>query len=168
MTIFDLRDIPFYDGDVEAEGDPASVAALKAAVRQADAVIFTTPEYKYGTSGVLKNAVDWASRDREPGGLMGKPTTIMGAAGRAGTARSQMQLRETLAETGSIVMVKPGVLVFAFSPMKFDEDGNLTDPETQTLVERHMAEFAKWIIQVGNPREFPRFACEMDLTPTTS
>ena len=163
VTIFDLKDVPFYNGDVEAEGDPASVTALKAAVRQADAVIFATPEYNYGTSGVLKNAVDCMSRDREPDSLMGKPATIIGAGGRAGTARAQMQLRETLAETGAIVMVKPGVLVFAFSPMKFDEDGNLTDQETQTLVGKHMAEFANWIIQVGNPREFSRFACEMDI-----
>ena len=77
-------------------------------------MVFATPEYNWGTSGALKNAIDWASRDSEQGSLMGKPATIIGAGGRAGTARAQMQLQETLAETGSLVMVKPGVLVQAF------------------------------------------------------
>ena len=67
ITIFDIKDLPFYNGDIEAEGAPSSVVALKSAVRNADAVIFATPEYNWGTSGVLKNAIDWASRDREEG-----------------------------------------------------------------------------------------------------
>ncbi len=92
ITIFDIKDLPFYNGDVEAQGDPAPVVALKSAVRDADAVLFATPEYNWGTSGVLKNAIDWASRDREEGSFMGKPGTIIGAGGRSGTARAQMQL----------------------------------------------------------------------------
>ena len=96
ITIFDIKPLPFYDGDLEAEGDPASVVSLKSAIRDADAVLFATPEYNWGTSGALKNAIDWASRDREDGSLMGKPVTIIGAGGRAGTARAQMQLLETL------------------------------------------------------------------------
>ena len=77
ITIFDIKDLPFYNGDVEAQGDPASVIALKSAIRDADAVLFATPEYNWGTSGALKNAIDWASRDREEGSLMGIPATIM-------------------------------------------------------------------------------------------
>ena len=65
IGIFDIRDIPFYDGDLEAEGDPAPVAALKRAIRDADGILLATPEYNWGTSGALKNAIDWASRDRE-------------------------------------------------------------------------------------------------------
>ena len=165
VTIFDIRDLPFYDGDVEAEGDPAAVTALKSAIRDADAVMFATPEYNWGTSGVLKNAIDWASRDREEGSLMGKPATIIGAGGRSGTARAQMQLIETLAETGSVVMVKPGVQVQAFSPMQFDSDGNLTDDETRDLLRRHLEAFARWTIQLVKPRDFERHACEMDVVP---
>ena len=116
ITIFDIIDLPLYNGDVEAQGDPASVVALKLAIRGADAVLFATPEYNWSISGALKNAIDWASRDGEEESLMGKPATIIGAGGRAGTARAQMQLREILAELGSVVMVKPGVLVQAFSP----------------------------------------------------
>ena len=83
IAVFYPRDIPFYNGDVEAKGDPGPVIALKEAIRAADAVLFATPEYNYGTSGVLKNVVDWASRDGTEGSLMGKPVTIIGAGGRA-------------------------------------------------------------------------------------
>ena len=163
VTIFDIKGLPFYDGDVESQGDPQSVTALKSAIRDADAVVFATPEYNWGTSGALKNAIDWASRDREEGSLMGKPATIIGAGGRAGTARAQMQLIETLAETGAVVMVKPGVLIQAFAPMKFDSEGNLIDDETKELLRRHLDEFAKWTLQLVQPREFVRYACEMDI-----
>ena len=163
ITIFDIRDLPFYDGDVEAEGDPASVVALKSAVRNADAVIFATPEYNWGTSGVLKNAIDWASRDREEGSLMGKPATIVGAGGRAGTARAQMQLLETLGETGSVVMVKPGVQIQAFAPQTFDSEGNLIDEKTRELLRSHLEEFTNWCARLLWPRRFVGHACEMDV-----
>jgi len=163
VRIFDLKDIPFYNGDVEADGDPAPVLALRSAVRDADAVLFATPEYNWGTSGALKNAIDWASRDREEGSLMGKPATIIGAGGRAGTARAQMQIHETLAETGAVVMVKPGVQIQAFAPGIFDTEGNLIDKETKELLRRHLEELSRWILQLVQPREFVRHDCEMDV-----
>ena len=163
IRIFDIKDLPFYDGDVEALGDPAPVIALKSAVRDADAVLFATPEYNWGTSGALKNAIDWASRDRGEGSLMGKPATIIGAGGRARTARAQMQIHETLAETGAVVMVKPGVQIQAFAPGTFDSEGNLIDVEIRKLLLRHLEEFSRWILQLVQPREFVRHACEMDV-----
>ena len=163
ITIFDIKDLPFFNSDVEALGDPESVLSLKSAMRDADAVLFATPEYNWGTSGALKNAIDWASRDSEEGSLMGKPVTLIGAGGRAGTARAQMQLHETLAETGAVVMVKPGVLVQAFSPMQFDSEGNLIDEGTRELLRRHLDEFANWILRLSGPREIVQFACEMDV-----
>ena len=163
ITIFDIRDLPFYDGDIEAEGDPASVVALKSAVRGADAVLFSTPEYNWGTSGVLKNAIDWASRDREDGSLMGKPVTIIGAGGRAGTARAQMQIHETLAETGAVVMVKPGVQIQAFAPGTFDSEGNLIDEKTKELLRNHLDELTNWCARLLWPRRFVGHACEMDI-----
>ena len=163
ITIFDIRELPLYNGDVEAQGDPPSVIALKSAMRGADAVLFATPEYNLGTSGVLKNAVDWASRDREEGSLMGKPATIIGAGGRAGTARAQMQLQLTLAETGSLVMVKPGVQVQAFAPQQFDSEGNLLDETTKELLRGHLDEFMKWTLRLVRPGEFVGHACEMDV-----
>ncbi|MEE8465679.1 MAG: NADPH-dependent FMN reductase [Dehalococcoidia bacterium] len=163
IEIYDIREIPFYDGDLEADGDPASVAALKSAIHNADSIIFATPEYNWGTSGVLKNAIDWASRDRSEGSLMGKPATIIGAGGRAGTARAQMQLLETLGETGALVMVKPGLQVQAFSPQQFDEHGNLTDEMTKELLTKHLESFVRWTVQIARPMEFVRYACEMDV-----
>lgn len=163
ITIFDIKTLPFYDGDLEAQGDPGPVAALKSAVRDSDGVLFATPEYNWGTSGALKNAIDWASRDQGQRSLMGKPATIIGAGGRAGTARAQMQLLETLGETGSVVMVKPGVMVQAFSPMRFDADGSLIDEDTKGLLRRHLDEFARWITRLVQPGDFARYACEMDV-----
>ena len=163
ISIFDIKYLPLYDGDVEAEGDPARVQALKSAIRESDGVLFATPEYNWGTSGALKNAIDWASRDQEEGSLMGKPGTVIGASGRSGTARAQMQLLENLGETGTIVMVKPGVMVAAFAPQTFDPEGNLIDPDIRSVLGRHLEEFAKWILKVSTPREFIRFACEMDV-----
>ena len=162
FQIFDIREIPFYDGDLEAEGDPASVVALKSAIQNSEAVIFATPEYNWGTSGVLKNAIDWASRDRTEGSLMGKAATIIGAGGRAGTARAQMQLHETLAETGALVMVKPGLQIMAFGDQQFDGDGNLIGEKTKELLTRHLEALIKWAVQIARPHEFVRYACEMD------
>ncbi len=163
ITIFDIKDLPLYNGDVEAQGDPASVIALKAAVHDADAVLFATPEYNWGTSGALKNAIDWASRDRGKGSLMGKPATIIGAGGRAGTARAQMQIHETLAETGAVVMVKPGVQIQAFAPGTFDSEGNLIDKGTKELLRKHLEEFTNWSARLLWPRQVVGHACEMDI-----
>ena len=73
-----------------------------------------------------------------------------------------MQLREILAETGSVVMVKPGVLVQAFAPPRFDSEGNLIDEKTKDLLGKHLVEFTKWILRLVRPHEFARYACEMD------
>jgi len=67
-----------------------------------------------------------------------------------------------LSETGAVVMVKPGVLVQAFSPPRFDADGNLTDETTKELIGKHLDQFTKWILRLAQPREFVRHACELD------
>ena len=152
IALFDLTNIPLYNGDVEAAGDPESVAAPKSAIRNADGVLFATPEYNYGISGVLKNAIDWASRDRSEGSLQGKPVAMMGAGGMAGTARAQLQLQNVLSETGALVMVKPGVLV-ALPGQKFDEARRLVDEDTRTFLRRHLEAFGEWIKRVGAPHE---------------
>jgi chromate reductase len=163
ISTIDISGLPFFNLDLEEQGDPESVAALKIAIREADAVLFATPEYNWSTSGVLKNAIDWASRDRDPGSLMGKPVTIIGAGGRAGTARAQTQLLETLGETGSVVMVKPGVLVQAYALRKFDGEGHLIEEGTREMLQNHLSEFAKWTMRLVRPHEFVRYVCEMDI-----
>ena len=123
----DLRDLPLYDGDVEAAGDPQPVVALKDAIRTADAILIATPEYNRGVPGVLKNAIDWASRPPLASPLARKPVAIMGAStGLGGTQRAQEQLRSALEFPGALVLEEPHVLVpEAF--MRFDESGELAD-----------------------------------------
>ena len=152
IAIFDLKDIPLYNGDVEAEGDPASVTALKEAIRNSDGVLFASPEYNHGITGVLKNAIDWASRDRDEGSLNGKPAAIIGAGGVSATARAQAQLQPVLSETGALLMVKPGVLV-TMPWEKFDEEGQLTDEDTRLFLGKHLDAFAAWIARVGARHE---------------
>jgi chromate reductase len=123
----DIRDLPFYDGDVEAAGDPEPVVALKDAIRDADALLIATPEYNRGVPGVLKNAVDWASRPPLGSPLAGKPVAVMGAStGRGGTALAQEQLRQALEFPRAQVLDEPQVLM-PEAYMRFDEHGELTD-----------------------------------------
>ena len=115
VEIVSIADIPLYNGDVEAAGMPASVSTLAGKIRDADAVYFATPEYNYGTSGVLKNTIDWLSRDREPSmPLGGKVCALAGTSGgMLGTANAQAHLRHTLALLGCDMVTNPQVLVAA-------------------------------------------------------
>jgi chromate reductase len=149
LEIFDLSDLPMYNGDLEADGDPIAVSDLKRAIREADGVVFASPEYNHSFSGVIKNAIDWASRDRVPGSLIGKPVTIVGAGGMSGTARAQMHLENVLSETGSLVMTKPGVLI-ANPWDRFDADGRLADEGTRGVIADHMKKFRDWVLDVGS------------------
>ena len=150
MTIvpFDISVVPFYNSDVEAEGDPPGVAALKTAVSEAAGVLFVTPEYNYGLPGVLKNTIDWATRGaRGPrtSPLAYKPVLVMGSSGSmVGTARAQQQLREAMIEPAALVMQFPQVLVSRHRE-KFDEGMKLVDPTTREWVEKALVEFAQWI-----------------------
>ena len=112
MSLFPLNDIPLYNADLEAEALPASVAALKEAISRADGLIICSPEYNYGTSGVLKNALDWASRPGFNSPLKNKPVLIMTSSpGVLGGVRAQAQLRETLSATLSRVIFSPQIVI---------------------------------------------------------
>jgi chromate reductase len=144
---FDLRELPFYDGDVEAAGDPAAVAAFKDAIRSADALLIATPEYNRGVPGVLKNAIDWASRPALASPLTGKPVAIIGAStGRGGTARAQEQLRAGLDYSRADVVSEPEVLV-PEAYMLFDPDGRLTDDEARASIAQLLE--ALWVSAGG-------------------
>jgi chromate reductase len=131
---FDLSSIPLYDADVEAAGDPGPVAELRAAVRAADALLLATPEYNRGTSGVLKNAIDWLSRPALASVLRWKPVAVMGAStGRGGTRRAQQQVRDALLFPGAIVLDEPEVAV-PLAWERFDEDGRLVDEKTRESI----------------------------------
>lgn len=144
IEIVDLHAIPLFNEDVEAQGDPEPVAALKSAIRQADALLVSTPEYNHGIPGVLKNAIDWASRPPRSSVLNGKPAAIMGASpGMVGTARSQSQLRQAFVFTGTLALLQPEVLV-ARAHERFDAAGRLADEPTRHHVRRLLEALADW------------------------
>ena len=98
----DLREVPFYDGDLEEAGEPQTVVDLKAAVVAADAVLFVTPEYNAGVPAVLKNGLDWSSRFYPNAPLGGKIAAVIGATpGKNGTKNAQENLRRSLGIAGS-------------------------------------------------------------------
>jgi len=145
ITTFDLLEVPLYNGDVEAAGDPQGVARFKEAIRAADGVLMVTPEYNHGVPGVMKNAVDWASRPPRTAALTGKPVALMGASpGITGTARGQSQLRQAFEFTDSYCMTQPEVLVFSALD-KFDAEGKLTDERTRGNVAKFLVAFEAWV-----------------------
>jgi chromate reductase len=144
IAVFDLAPLPLYDADAEAAGAPEPVAALKRAIRSADALLIATPEYNHGVPGVLKNALDWASRPPRESALMGKPTAMMGATpGSWGTARSQAMLRQVLAGTRTPALLAPEIYV-AHADGKFDAAGRLTDEPTREHLRRFLLAFEEW------------------------
>ena len=145
ITIYEeLGAIPPYNADVEEEGDPVPVRTLKDRMRAADALLIATPEYNYGLPGVLKNAIDWASRPPATSPLRFKPTAIMGASpGTVGTARAQLALRQSFVFTETYVLPAPQVLVFQ-AASRFDAQGQLTDEGTRNRVRQLVEELVAW------------------------
>ncbi|MBL8531008.1 MAG: NAD(P)H-dependent oxidoreductase [Hyphomonadaceae bacterium] len=147
IGIHGLDDVPLYNGDVEAQGDPPGVVAFKQAIAAADGVLFVTPEYNHGVPGVMKNAVDWASRPAGGAPLAGKPVGIIGASpGQTGTARGQSQLRQAFEFTNSFCMPQPEILVFR-AHEKFDAAGALIDAKTGEYLGRYLEAFRAWVEQ---------------------
>jgi chromate reductase len=151
IATVDLDGVPLYNGDVEDAGEPPAVTRFKRAIATADALLVATPEYNHGIPGMLKNAIDWASRPRQTSPLRGKPISIMGASpGRGATARAQAQLRETFVFTGACVMPQPELLIGGAAAL-FDNDGDLVDPATADLVSGLVLALQAWTIRL-DPR----------------
>lgn len=141
----DLAQIPLYNADVQAEGDPPPVVALKAQVSAADALLIATPEYNHLLSGVLKNAIDWVSRPPAGSPFRRKPAAIMGASGGpTGTARAQLALRQVLASVECYVLPSPQVLI-ANAADRFDADGHLTDERAREQVRALLRALEEWV-----------------------
>lgn len=135
-----LRDIPPYDDDVLRNGDPEPVAALRAQVVAADAILIASPEYNWGMPGVLKNAIDWVSRPMGQSPLPSKVIALMGAsAGPLGTIRAQLQWRQVLPRTS--LVDAPEVLV-SDAHTRFDTSGKLTDPTSRELLSQLLVNMA--------------------------
>ncbi|GAA2026088.1 NADPH-dependent FMN reductase [Catenulispora yoronensis] len=128
-----LGQLPHYDQDLEGDV-PANVVELRQRIAEADGVLIATPEYNYSVPGVLKNALDWASRPYGESVLTGKPVAIMGASGSAfGTVRAQNHLRAVFHFLDSKLVGKPEVQV-GNNWERFDNDGNLVDETARNLV----------------------------------
>jgi chromate reductase, NAD(P)H dehydrogenase (quinone) len=146
IEIFDLAAVPLYNADVEARGDPDGVSAFKAAIRGADALLIACPEYNHGVPGVLKNAIDWASRPPRDAALNRKPLALVGASpGMTGSARGQSQLRQAFEFTNSYALPQPEMLV-AHAHEKFDQQGTLVDQATRDFLRRLLNALAEWAV----------------------
>jgi chromate reductase, NAD(P)H dehydrogenase (quinone) len=143
IEIFDLSPLPLYNEDVKAVGFPPVVQLLRDKIKAADALLFATPEYNYSMSGVLKNAIDWASRPPDQP-FDEKPVAIMGASPSAlGTGRAQYHLRQSCIYLNMHLVNKPEVMIAA-AQTKFDGQGKLTDEPTRGFVRELLVNLAAW------------------------
>jgi chromate reductase, NAD(P)H dehydrogenase (quinone) len=143
IDAFELEGVPLFDADLEQRGDPEAVIRLKDAIRASDALLIATPEYQHSVPGVLKNALDWASRPPKDPPLKGKPVAIMGAStGLYGTARAQADLRKVLVYNDALVLQRPEVMVPKASAA-FD-DCRLVDEDARGFLRRLLTNLAAW------------------------
>jgi len=143
IEIFDLEGIPPFNQDLENRM-PEKVKEFKAKIRAADAILIATPEYNYSMPGVLKNAIDWASRPPGDNSFEGKPVAIMGASpGRIGTARAQYHLRQVCVSLNMHPINWPEVFV-ALAHEKIDENGRLKDEETREIIRELLNSLITW------------------------
>jgi chromate reductase len=147
MAFEELRAIPPYDEDVKAQGFPPPAQALRERIKAADALLIVTPEYNYSVPGVLKNAIDWASRPPEQP-FADKPLAIMGASpGLFGTARAQYHLRQCFISLDAKILNRPEVMI-GQAAQKFDQDGNLTDEATAKFIKNLLESLAAWTLRL--------------------
>jgi chromate reductase len=135
LDLIELHGIPLFNQDLETKM-PAAVVELKRQILAADAILFATPEYNYSVSGVLKNAIDWASRPAGESAWTGKPAAMMGATpGSLGTARAQYHLRQMLVAFDMPLVNRPEVMI-GNAAHCFAPDGRLTDAPTREHIEK--------------------------------
>ena len=141
FSIFDGRDVPVFNADTEADGEPAAVVAMNEAIGAADMVVFATPEYNGSIPCSLKNLIDWASRGSAP--INNKPAAIIGGStGRFGTAHSQLMMRHILGYLGCPLMPSP---VVALAHLRDSFDGTtLVDEAVRGRLENAATAMAEW------------------------
>jgi chromate reductase len=143
IEICEIGNLPLFDQDFEQD-PPAAVTEFKQKIAAADAILFSTPEYNYSISGVLKNAIDCGSRPYGQSAWEGKPAAIMGASGGAiGTARAQYDLRKMMVFLNMFPINRPEVMI-GNAGDKFDGDGNLTDDATRKFISQMLEALIAW------------------------
>jgi len=152
VSLFELEGIPPFNQDEEIHL-PERVRQFKEAIRAADAILLVTPEYNYSVPGVLKNAIDWASRPYGDNAWDGKPAAIMGASpGLYGTVRAQNHLRQICVNINLLPLNRPEVMI-AQAREKFDAEGNLTDQKTALLIRALLEALVTWTLQLRRGRQ---------------
>jgi chromate reductase len=148
IDAFELDGIPGFNQDEEAN-PPAKIAELKQLIRSADAILLVTPEYNYSVPGVLKNAIDWASRPYGDSAWTGKTVALMGATvGTLGTARAQYHLRQMFVFLNMYAINQPEVML-SNAHKHFDADGKLTDETAKKLIRQQLEELVNWTRRLG-------------------
>jgi len=144
------RDFPPYDADVQrSRGFPEGVVRLADAIRDADGVVFVTPEYNFGIPGALKNAIDWVSRlENQP--FAGKPVALQSASpGPVGGARMQYDLRRSMVFLDALALNKPEIFI-GFCAQRIDaQTGRITDEKTREFIRTQLAAFGEFITTHG-------------------
>lgn len=147
IEVFDLEGIPPFNQDFENQ-PPEKVRNFKEKIRAADAVLIATPEYNYSTPGVLKNAIDWASRPYLDNAFDNKPVAIMSAStGMLGGSRSQYHLRQTFVTLNMYPVNDPEVMV-PFAKEKIDKDGKITDKKIREKIRELLESLIAWTIKL--------------------
>jgi chromate reductase, NAD(P)H dehydrogenase (quinone) len=148
LEMFDLDGLPPFNEDDERPL-PARVVEFKARIREADAILIATPEYNYSVPGVLKNAIDWASRPYGDNAWDGKPVAVMGASvGSLGTARAQYHLRQTFVFLNMYPVNRPEVLI-SNAAQRFDAQGHLADEGSRTRIRQLLEALVAWTRRLG-------------------
>jgi len=143
IDIFDLEGIPPFNQDLENQM-PEKVKEFKARIKASDAILIATPEYNYSIPGVLKNAIDWASRPYGDNSFQDKPVAVMSASmGMLGGARAQYHLRQTFVFLNMHPINAPEVIV-NFADEKIDENGRVTDGETREKIRQLLESLVAW------------------------
>jgi len=152
LEIFDLEGIPLFNQDFENQ-PPEKVKEFKTKIRAADAILIATPEYNYSIPGVLKNAIDNASRPYGDNAFDGKPVAIMGASiGMLGTARAQYHLRQSLVFLNMYPLNQPEVMV-PLAQEKIDQNGRVTDQKTREKIKELLEALVVWTKKVNPVRK---------------
>ncbi len=150
LEIFDLEGIPPYNQDLEDQ-PVEKVKEFKAKIKAADAILIATPEYNYSIPGVLKNAIDCASRPYGDNSFAHKPVAMMGAApGMIGTARAQYHLRQCFVFLSCFALNQPEVMV-SFAQEKIDQNGRVTDQKTREQIRKLLDGLVTWTRRLTPP-----------------
>jgi chromate reductase, NAD(P)H dehydrogenase (quinone) len=147
IEVFDLENIPLFNQEFEAN-PPQKVKEFKDKIRETDALLISTPEYNYSIPGVLKNAIDWASRPKADTPLEGKPVAIMSAStGRFGGARAQYHLRQSFIFLNMHPVNRPEVML-SDALHNVDASGNVSNEQTRQLIRQLLEALAAWTIKL--------------------